>query len=154
MAKTIDLGAVQMRRHRSGFYLFEQEGARQLERKHCNSESAEQKTFWSWLEYEHPEVAALTFHVPNEISANAFYGAQQAQMGKKGGVSDLITFYSGKKFPAGAFELKRVNPSLYRPSRTQREFLAASHEQGKFACCCWGAEAMKAAFMFYLTSEF
>lgn len=147
------LGDVIIKRHKSGFYLFEQEGARQVERKQCNSESAEQKTLWAWLEYEYPQVAELTFHVPNEISANAFYGAQQAQIGKKGGVSDLVSLYSGARWHAGCFELKRVNPALYRPSRTQREFLGAAHEQGKFACCCWGAEAMKRAFMFYLTGE-
>lgn len=148
-SKQPTLGKVIVKKHKDGYWMFEQEGARKLERKQCNSESAEQKTAWGWLKWQFPEVADVTWHTPNESDANAFYGAQQKQMGKKGGVSDLVTLWGD----GGAFELKRVNPALYRPSKAQREFLINVAEQGKFACVAWGAEALKYALLFYLQDE-
>lgn len=147
--KNSSLGNVKITLHPDGYWLFEQEGARELTRQQCNGESAEQKTVWGWLCEQHPQMVRLTWHTPNEIAANAFYGAQQKQMGKQSGVSDLVTLYGA----GGAFELKRVNPALYRMSKEQKQFLQAVAASGKFACCAWGAVAMQRAIMFYLQDE-
>lgn len=143
------LGGVKFSLHKDGYWLFTQDGCEQLTREQCNNESAEQKTVWSWLKHEHPDMAELTWHTPNETAANPFYGQQQKEMGKQAGVSDLVTFYG----VGGAFELKRHNPKLYRMSKEQKRFLMLTAKQGKFACCAWGAEAMKFAVMFYLQDK-
>lgn len=140
------------KRNRAGVLCYMREDAAAI--RGSNHEQGEQKTVWGWIEHNHPSMAALTWHTANERRATAFHMAQNASMGVQSGVADLVTFWSGAKHAAGAFELKRESTKEGRLSPEQRRFLLAAEQQGKFACCAYGALACQVAIIEYLTGEF
>jgi hypothetical protein len=122
-----------------------------LHRGPCRTERAEQIDAISWLTYHYPVEATLTFHAPNETAGNAFHHAMRAKEGVKAGVPDIIHLGGTDVWRAGLFEMKRLDRTKSRLSDEQREFLESASERGCFAAVCYGFEAFKEAWIFYMS---
>ena len=121
-------------------------------RGECPSEDVEQINSMGWLEKNYPDRWPLIFHCPSELTVDkkkpgwATHLAKRKKKGFKLGISDIIDFGVCR----GAFELKRQDKTLKRPSKEQREFLAAVASSGGFAAICYGAEQFKLAYADYI----
>lgn len=107
-------------------------------------ESADQITFFNWLEREHPEYSAVALHVRNEGNKTIEQVMRQKAEGMRTGAADIIICGS----PAFVCELKSKNKSA-KISEAQESFLNSAHNIGAFACVVYGHAAAKEAFLLW-----
>jgi hypothetical protein len=118
--------------------------------KTCRKEWNEQVDFIAWLREFYPAYAAMTLHPANEGDILPQYRQQQIKAGLLKGASDVIILKSGACHASGLIELKRCWRKS-RPTPEQCELLRLATDDGKFSAVAHGADAAKAAFLFYAT---
>lgn len=106
--------------------------------KRLCKEDIEQIDYVSWLRFNHPEMHARCFHVPNETQSSISYQSKLTNMGRNSGIPDLM--FIGLPF---VIEMKKIINASVRG--VQKEKLNISAEAGWFTCVCFGAEAAKLA---------
>ena len=120
--------------------------------KECRIEWCEQVDFIAWLREFYPAYAAMTLHPANEGDILPQHRQNQIKAGLLKGASDVIILKAGASWPAGLIELKRCWRKS-KPTPEQCELLRLARLDGKFAAVAHGADAAKAAFLFYLTGS-
>ena len=130
------------KQHADGYWVYWDDEAK----GDCRLEVSEQIDAMAWLKEFYQDARKLTFHVPNESDSKPQYRASLQQQGVASGVSDIITLWG----TGAAFEMKRCVKSKSSVSKEQREFLANSVAQKKFAALCYGASAFEHAWVDYL----
>jgi len=119
-------------------------------RGQCPSESVEQMTFFNWLGREHPAWRSLAIHPRNEqqLRGGQFRAlARHKAEGMTPGASDIII----PGAPTFVCELKRRDHTLSKWQPGQVEYLEAARDVGCFACVALGADAVKEAFLEWIT---
>lgn len=132
------------KQHDDGYWIYFDDSAK----GDCRLEVSEQIDSMAWLKEFYPDARKLTFHVPNESDSKPQHRSSLQQQGVTSGVSDIITLWGY----GGAFEMKRAIKAKSSVSKEQREFLANSVDQKKFAALCYGASAFKQAWVDYLAT--
>lgn len=117
-------------------------------------ESDEQTTLFNWARMQEHKYPGLRWmhHIPNGGSRNKAEAARLRAEGVKAGVSDIFL-----PEPVGAFhglyiELKRLDGG--RPSKAQKDFIAAMREQGYAAEIVHGWLAASELITSYLEGRY
>lgn len=113
----------------------------------CPSERVEQINAMSWLSVHHADRWPLIFHCPNESRGTAAHHAIRQKEGVRAGVPDILDLGAPL---IGAFEMKRLNSQISRPTKEQLDFLAGIDAGGGFAAIVYGAENFKLAYTAYV----
>lgn len=122
-------------------------GGHRATRGLIESEAATQKNLCTYLQWRHPDLWRVTFHVPNGIGAASYVQvARLRAMGFKAGVVDLVTLAPRGGFPFLALELKRAGQ---KPTKAQAEFIEACRAEGGRAEWADSFEAARAIFDSY-----
>jgi len=110
----------------------------------CPSEDSVHVAFIAWVRHKYPDKAALLLHPKNEGKRTPQQVSMDRKMGSiTKGASDII-IVGGKTFVC---ELKRQDCTKSHWQPGQEDFLNSSHNDGAFACVCFGLDAAKEAFL-------
>lgn len=116
----------------------------------CSVEQTEQIDSFSWLKFNHPDLALLAVHP--KIEGKRTWG--QVNFDKKDGslnkgASDIII----PGAPAFVCEIKRMDHTKSNWKSGQQEYLIAAQKQGAFACVALGFNGFKLAIVDYLRGD-
>ena len=116
----------------------------------CALEAQEGKALKDWSDY-HPICKNYLIHIANESKTSWRNGKSMKAQGKKKGVSDYFLAYPSSGKHGLWIELKRLDKSLSKVSKEQREWLDLCSEAGYEACVAYGSEEAIHAIEKYLS---
>lgn len=131
----------------------------------CPKEDTDLIGFFSWVRYHYPEYSCNIFHVANEFNPNekkssfGFHSSSLAK-GRVNGICDVICIPISEEHSSFCCELKRrdISKSLSSKKRKEHfnlqvEILKKQMIFGNYCCIALGLDAIKKAFIDYVSKE-
>lgn len=102
----------------------------------------------NWFKYTYPQYEEDLHHFANERKCSPQHGAILRKMGVKAGVSDFFLALAMREYHGLWIELKTESGKL---SEHQKRFLERKNKRDYYAVTCYGEEAAKEVFKWYLS---
>lgn len=116
----------------------------------CPVETAEQITFFQWLQAQHPRLHRIAIHPKNEGSRTYQQArAQKIEGSLNKGASDIII----PSFVPFICEMKRKDHTKSRWEDGQLEYLESAQDAGAFVCVALGYEGAISAIHEWLSIQ-
>lgn len=100
-------------------------------------EALEQITVMEWLRWTHPDIAQITYHIPNERKQSAIWGLVMKHLGVVSGVPDICVPYANHGWHGLYIEMKTQKG---RTTNNQERYIERLRENGYRAEVAYGAE--------------
>ncbi|AMO58134.1 VRR-NUC domain-containing protein [Endozoicomonas montiporae] len=127
--------------------------AKKFRKPAVDREGSQQKLFFDWLRFTHPDVYKHTFHIPNGGQRSGKAGAKMKREGVKRGVPDIMVALSNGQWPALFIEFKAAKPYDSSVKPEQKEWLERLNKAGYLAVVCKGVAEAKKAITDYLMAD-
>lgn len=115
-------------------------GAKKRIWEKSSSEESEQIAFMSWLQRDHPEVWALTWHTPNGGYRHPRTAQTMRMLGVKPGIPDILCLHQSGDYTGIAIEFKRSGSTPCAVSKEQRDWLSRFEDAGYKTVVAFGLD--------------
>ena len=113
-------------------------------------EGNEQTAFFRWLELQHPDVFAVTYHTPNGGHRSKSEGGRLKGQGVKAGVPDVCIAIAKGGYFGLYVEFKATPPHDSAVSSSQYDWLINLEKNGYKSVVCKGLDSLIAEVEAYL----